>query len=294
MTTNDERFEALRMQAAQNQVVPQVVQQPQEMGLSFVVPTEHVTLPSKGLFYPPEHPLHGKDTVEIKQMTAKEEDILTNRSYIKKGIVLDKLIDSVLVDKRILSETLLLGDRNAIILALRITGYGNDYNISVSCASCGQKQVKDINLTEFVEMSQEKLDKKLENVQDENFARLPTGNIFIKLPQTKWLVECRLLNGADEKRMLNIMETKKKVSNSDEISVTDQMSLMVVSIQSVSDRSTIGQALKVMPASDAKYLRKVYQDLIPSFDMKIDHICEFCEHEQEVEVPFTQEFFWPK
>ena len=94
--------------------------------------------------------------------------------------------------------------------------------------------------------------------------------------------------------MLNLSEAKKKTSSSDEITITDQMSLMVVSIQSETNRQLLNQALKVMPASDSKYLRKVYQEANPTFDMKTLHVCQFCEHEQEVEVPFTQEFFWPK
>ena len=197
MLTNEERFEALRAQAAQNQVVPQAVSQPAESGLSFVVPTETVDLPSKGLFYPPDHPLHNKQFVEIKQMTAKEEDLLVNRSLIKKGVVLDKLIESVLVDKSIRPETLLLGDRNAIVLALRTTAYGKDYVITINCSNCGSKQGKEIDLVEFVEESHEKLKARLEQVENENYVRLPNGHIFIKLPKTNWVVECRLLNGFD-------------------------------------------------------------------------------------------------
>ena len=97
-------------------------------GFSFVIPTEFVDLPSLGRFYAQNHPLHGKDSIEIKQMTAKEEDILTSRTLLKKGVALERLLQSIIVDKTIDPKTLLIGDRNAIIVAARVSGYGNDYS----------------------------------------------------------------------------------------------------------------------------------------------------------------------
>ena len=69
--------------------------------VEIATPTQVVDLPSKGLFYPQDHPWYGKESVEIRFMTAKDEDILVNKSYIQKGIVLDKLISSILLDKRV-------------------------------------------------------------------------------------------------------------------------------------------------------------------------------------------------
>ena len=48
-----------------------------EQNLAFTLPTTHVSLPSEGKFYPEEHSLHGCDTIEVKQMTTREE-ILTS------------------------------------------------------------------------------------------------------------------------------------------------------------------------------------------------------------------------
>jgi hypothetical protein len=89
-------------------------------GFSFVVPTEFIDLPSEGKFYPEGHPLHGQTTLEIKQMTAKEEDLLTSRALLKKGIALDRLLSSVIVNKSIDPNSLLVGDRNAILIATRV------------------------------------------------------------------------------------------------------------------------------------------------------------------------------
>ena len=115
-------------------------------GFSFVVPTDMVDLPSKGKFYPPNHPLYNVDTIELKQMTAKEEDLLTSRSLLKKGVVLDRLLQSVIINKKIKPEHLLVGDRNAIVIAVRIAGYGNEYTTSITCPACSHKQRKTFDL----------------------------------------------------------------------------------------------------------------------------------------------------
>ena len=114
--------------------------------LAFVVPTEFVELPSQGKFYPQGHPLCGEDTIEIKFMTAKDEDILTSTTLIKKGLVLDRLIDNLLIDKRIKSNSLLTGDRNAIIVAARRSAYGSDYEITVSCPDCEESSLHSYDL----------------------------------------------------------------------------------------------------------------------------------------------------
>ena len=102
-------------------------------------PTEVVDLPSKGLLYTKDSPLAG-GTIELKYMTAKEEDILTSRNLIQKGVVLDKLLESVIVDENVSLNDLLLGDKNAIMIATRILGYGKDYTVTLTDPSTGEKQ----------------------------------------------------------------------------------------------------------------------------------------------------------
>ena len=104
---------------------------------SWSVPTEFVELPSQGIFYPAGHPLQNQKTVEIRYMTAKEEDILTSRSLLKEGVALDRMLQNLLVSKNININTLLVGDKNALLVAARRTGYGADYETNVTCPSCG-------------------------------------------------------------------------------------------------------------------------------------------------------------
>ena len=118
MSRNSDR---LGTQPVQNSSPPpQVAQNNDANPFSFVVPTEFVELPSKGKYYPEHHPLHNQETIEIKHMTAKEEDILTSRALLKKGIALDRLLDSVIINNKIKASQLLVGDRNAILIATRI------------------------------------------------------------------------------------------------------------------------------------------------------------------------------
>ena len=118
----------------------------------FKFPTEEVELPSKGLIYPKDHPL-SSGKVEVKYMTAKEEDILSNQAYIQKGVVLDKLLDSVIVSKNIDHRDLIIGDKNAVLIATRILGYGKEYKFSRD----GKEITVDLNDFENVDFDEENI-----------------------------------------------------------------------------------------------------------------------------------------
>lgn len=292
-TQLEEQISNLRQQAG-SEIPPQVGQLSQPQTLSFVNPTEFVTLPSEGLFYPEGHPLRNQKEVEIKQMTAKEEDILTNKSFLKKGILLDRLIESLLVSKNIPTNSILVGDRNAIVIAARISAYGPTYDLGVVCTECGHKNQVSIDLEKAESRNIEKIIADLENSKD-LYTITPSGAILIKLPKTGWDVACRLLSGEDEKRMTNIIESKKRTNNVDaDITISEQLDLIIESINGSLERSTIKSAIGLMPAYDAKFLRNAYSKLIPNVLIKSNFVCGSCLDGQEVEVPFTQEFFWPK
>lgn len=268
--------------------------QTQQASLEFINPTELVDLPSKGKFYPEGHPLKNKEYVEIKQMTAREEDILTNKSLIKKGIVVDRLIESLLVDKKISVTSLYVGDKNAIMVAARIAAYGSSYEVSVNCTECGGKNLLPIDLTKITSFNAQTILKENAVNNFVNSEQLQNGNILIQLPKTGWVVECKLMDGMDERRILDILESKKKFDVNPELSITEQLKLIIVSIDTVRDRNVVFSAIDSMPAFDAKHLRKVYQKMIPNVRIEEKYACSSCSEEQEVEVPFTQEFFWPK
>lgn len=295
-----EQLEQLKKQSAAEVTAPAAQQTANTVGnlkqdlFSYVNPTELVEIPSEGKFYSPEHPLHNKNTIEIRQMTAKEEDILTNKSFIKKGVVIDRLLQSIIVDKSIDPASLLVGDRNAIMVAARIGAYGPKYDIALICTKCYAKEASYVDLTEVQIDKLEEVIQKVEKLQDIKHVRMQNGNVVVQLPKSKWFAECRLLTGKNEKQLLDYIELKKKKDSTAELELSEQLLFIVESINTVTETEKIVEAIKLMPAYDAKFLRDKYQQLVPNVSIKKKFSCSSCEAEQEVEVPFTQEFFWPK
>jgi hypothetical protein len=281
MRNNSDRLNAGSNQMPEEPVLPQTE-------LEFPNPTELVEIPSKGRFYPTDHPLYKKESVEIKYMTAAEEDILTSKSLLKKGIAVERFLQKILIDQSIKLDTLLIGDKNAIIIASRITGYGADYEISLNCPSCGELVKHSFDLTEckVVECEKDTLEQVGATLTEKN-------TLIISLPKTKWLTEVKFLTGEDEK-WLSLSEEKKKKHNLPESSLTELFQRMIISINENTDRNVINKAILNMPALDSRFLRTAYQKLSPNVDLTQDFICSECGKEQEVLVPIGPEFFWPQ
>jgi hypothetical protein len=284
MRNNENRFgvQQQNIQDATPHNIPVNFEQPKDQ-LSFIVPTEFIDLPSKGKFYPANHPLHKKETLEIKQMTAKEEDILTSRNLLKKGVALDKLIHSLVVDKNINPDSLTIEDRNAILISARITGYGNQYTTQVQCPNCEQKVKHNFDLNEKLPKEGEELSVST----DEN------GYFSVILPNSKWTVVCRALNGYDEKAILRYTESKKNTSAGDS-TLMEQLKMMIVAIENVTDRELIENAIGSMRVADSKFLRSYYQKVVPSIDLNHTFLCSSCGADAVLEVPLTADFFWFK
>lgn len=254
--------------------------------LDFSTPTEIVDLPSRGRFYPEGHPLCGAETVEIKFMTAKDEDILTSPTLLKKGLAIDRLIQNVLVDKRINPLTLLAGDKNAILVASRINGFGAEYVTKFTCPSCTTSKDHTFDLSEVGEYLGD-------DFGDYEVSSTENGTFIVSLPRTNFNVEVKLLNGRDENEIAKQMEANKK-SKKTESFLTDQMRKIIVSINGVEDRNLINQAIDALPAFDSRYLRTAYAKIVPGVDMTQHFSCEGCGYEKEVEIPMTVDFFWSK
>ena len=252
-------------------------------GFSFVVPTEFVELPSQGRFYPEGHPLRGQDSIEIRQMTAKEEDMLTSRTLLKKGVALDRVIASLIIDKSIDPDSLVVGDRNAIIIATRVSGYGNVYETKVSCPNCGTKQDYSFDLNHA-------------NIYDGADARdlgVQTnhdGTFNVSLPRTGVDVQFRLLNGRDEKMFVNGMQSDKKAKS--EKNISRQLAAIVVSLNGDTSMQAKQYFIENVPSIDSRHLRLAYRLAAPNIDLTQQFVCGECSHEQEMEVPLSADFFW--
>jgi hypothetical protein len=282
MRNNEERFGPPLMEDNSSAATVHADETPQ-VGLNFVSPTEFVDLPSGGKFYPEGHPLHGKDSIEIKFMTAKEEDILTSKSLLKKGVAIDRMLQNLIVDKSIKLEHLLSGDKNAILLAARMSGYGAEYSVRVSCPSCEEKQDFSFDLSSLEH-------KDLSDIDDLSLEHTQRGTFVYSLPRTKAKVEFRLLTSGDESQMTQEMLRAKK----EETTSTDQLKRVIVSVNGVEDRLQLKQFVESMPAADARFLRAAIRRSTPDVNMSQDFVCASCSHEEEMEVPLTTEFFWPK
>ena len=253
-------------------------------GFNFSTPTEHVDLPSGGKYYPEGHPLHGKESVEIKYMTAKEEDILTSQNLLKKGLAIERLLESVILDKTINPKTMLVGDRNAILVAARITGFGSEYETQITCPACSKNSEYSFDLEEAG---------RKEVVLPEGVEETDSGTFTLTLPITGVLTEVKLLNGADESKILANQESKRK-HKLPESPLTDQLKAIIVSVNGHAERSVINNFVDNMPSRDTRHLRKAYENLTPNIDMSYEFTCTNCGHETDVEVPFTVSFLWPK
>jgi len=248
----------------------------------FEIPVEAIPLPSKGITYSSDSPLHNCETVEVRAMTAREEDILTSRALIKKGTVISELIKSCLVDKRVDVSQLLSGDRNALMVALRVTGYGADYNVEVDCPACGTKSKQTFNLSELELKS---LD--LDPVE-------PGSNLFeTTLPVTKKKVRFKFLTGADEEEILTIQERKKKVGGMGDNVVTTRLQFSIVAIEGKTDKNLINAFIRNMPARDSLHLRNHIDKHEPGIDMTSHMDCPSCSETSEVRIPLGVTFFWP-
>ena len=252
--------------------------------LDFVTPTEFVDLPSRGRFYAVDHPFHAKETIEIRYMTAKDEDILTNQTLLRKGVALEKLLQNILSNNEVDPSTLLIGDRNAIIIAARSTGYGPVYATAVDCPGCGEKVTYDFNLNEVRITTGE-------DVDDKEIVETDDGTFVVKLPLTKVDAEMRLLTGKDEVETARSTQNKKDPIF-DNI-LTSQLERVIVSLNGETDRNVINKFIELMPAYDSRYLREAHAAVTPAIDLAQAFECSSCNHEQKMAVPFTVDFFWP-
>ena len=238
----------------------------------FSLPTETVELPSKGLLYPESSPL-SKGKIEMKYMTAKEEDILTNNNYIQDGTALDKAIQSLIVDKSIKYGDLLVGDKNALMIAARILSYGKDYPIYYD----GKDYLVDLSTLENKEL-------------DEDLFK--DGNsITLKLPNTDNTVTIKLLSHSDQTAIDEEVEGKKKLEPKSDYSTSTRLKHIITSINGEKDAATIRDFVdNGLTANDGRWIRTRYAELQP--DVKLVHRPDGPGSE-EVPIPIGIGFFYP-
>ena len=257
---------------------------------SFVAPSVFVELPSGGKFYNEGHPLHNQNTIEIREMTAREEDILADVNLQKSGVAIDKLIKNLIVDKSINPNSLLVGDKNAIVIEARVAGYGSQYKTKLTCPSCASLVDFNFNLNELSHKEAEIIEEEIEHLG---------GRIFqATLPRSEYKIRIKLMNAGDMSKFNEPLKRAMK-GKSDARLQTTLLKLMIHSIENKTDgvwfedRSVINQFVETMPSIDSMYLRTAYKLLAPDVEMTQEFDCPECGHNQEMEVPLDAGFFWP-
>ena len=245
------------------------------MDSKFSLPTEVVELPSKGLLYPEDSPL-SKGTIEMKYMTAKEEDILTNQNYIKQGVVIDKLLESLIVTKDFKYSDLLIGDKNAIMIAARILSYAQDYNITYN----DEKVVVDLSTIEPREV-------------DYSLFKDRKNEFAFKLPHTDNTVTFKILTHRDEQAIGKEVAGLKKINKNNETQITTRLKYLITSVNGISEGKDIREFVdNFLLAKDARALREYYGKVSPDMDLKFVYTDEDGGQE-DVDLPITVNFFWP-
>jgi len=241
-------------------------------------PTEIIELPSKGVLYTKESSL-SKGTIEMKYMTAREEDILTNQSYIKQGVVLDKLFKALIISDINYNE-LLLGDKNAIMIAARVLGYGKEYELEVQTPN-GNAQKITVDLTSLGEKA-----------VDFDELKSSDGSFIVDLPASKRQVTIRLLTHGAQKKI--DAELKGLVKLKRDASMTTLLKHVITSIDGDSESKSIRHFVdNELFAIDARAIRKRLTEVTPDVDLEIDCIDEEDGEPFRCNVTIGLDFFWP-
>lgn len=247
---------------------------------TFDFPTEVIELPSKGLLYPKGHPL-SSGTIEIKHMTAKEEDLLTSQNLIKKGIVLDKLFESIIVTE-VDPNDILLGDKNAILYAARILAYGASYTFKFYSNVTDSVIEHTIDLTT---LKSKELDYSLYNNKNE---------FTFKLPVSGKVLTFKLLTHRDDGLIEKELKSLTKVDKDMSFAITTRMRYSIIAIDGDNDVARINKFSNAMVTKDARAFREYINKITPDLDTSIIYIHDDDEQtEEEVKVTVNTSFFWP-
>ena len=240
----------------------------------FKFPSEVVDLPSKGLLYPKESPL-SSGKIEMKYMTAKEEDILTNQNYISKGIVLDKLLQSLIVSNIDYSE-LIAGDQNAIMIAARVLGYGKDYEFSYG----GEKHTVDLTTLKDKEF-------------DESLITPHKNEFSFKLPNSGNEITFKILTVGDESKVRKELEGLKKINKDANPEISTRLKYLITSVNGDREQSAIRNFVdNYLLAKDSRALREYIKQVQPDIDLTVS--LEIGGVEEDIILPITVNFFWPE
>ena len=244
-------------------------------------PTEIITLPSGGGDYYPIGNSLRSGKVELRLPTAKDEDILTSRSLIQKGTVLDVFMKNLLVDPTIDLDSMLIGDKNALLFATRMLLYGNEYPVSISCPKCNHPNDVTLDISEF-------------ETKEIDILPESDGTFTFELPKSKNVIKFKILTQRDENELEETRKKMKKHMKSGyEGELTSRYKKMIISIDGEKDPITIREFVDNMLTMDSKAFRSYLTKITPDVDSAFEFECENCRHSERMGMPISAQFFWP-
>jgi len=243
-------------------------------------PTEMISLPSKGYLYPDDNPLSSGE-VEVKYMTAREEDILTSQNLIQKGIVLDKLLESLVISNVNLDD-ILLGDKNAILLAARVLAYGKEYEFEYTDPSNGESKIESVDLTTFGS----------KEVDFKKFTKGVNEHEF-QLPSSKKVITFKFVSQGDERAVESQLKALSKISKDIVPEITTRLKQQIVAVDGNRDTAVINKFVdNELLSRDSLEFRRYLNTVTPDVDMTCV-ITMIDGSDEEITVPVTVQFFWP-
>lgn len=245
-------------------------------------PSEVITLPSNGYFYEADNPL-SSGQIEIRYPTAKDEDILTSKNLIQKGVVIDKFLQAIIVTP-VNYDSLLLGDKNGIMIAARILAYGKDYEASLKCEACGETvdDVIDLSLLESKEL---------------DFESMARGNkeIEFTLPVSNKNIKLKLLTQADANAIEFELKSAKKFTKRSGVNkeITTRLRYAIIEVEGDRDKNKIRAFVEELYSQDSLAIRGKLNEITPDIETDFNFSCDACGNEEVVPIPMGVRFFWP-
>jgi hypothetical protein len=267
-------------QNIEQQVTRGLGQNPMAQSKSFPFATEQITLPSKGLCYPESNPL-SKGYVTVKLLTAKEEDILTSTTLIRKGATIDRLLESIVVEPGVNVNDLLIGDKNAILVATRVLAYGPVYKVTVTDPSENEPVEVDVDMAKL----------STKEVDDSKWNR--NNEYDFVLPKSKTPIKFKLLTHGDEIAIQKDIEASEKtLKQSNEI--TTRWRRIITEVNGNKDMGYISNfVINQFQIQDSKALRNVIKDITPDVDFTFEYTSPFTGEKEALRVPIGVDFFYP-
>jgi hypothetical protein len=246
------------------------------------LPTVKVELPSRGMFYAEAHPL-ATGTVEIHQVTAKHEDILSNQNLLKKGIVLDEFLKALIATKGVTLDDFLVNDKNALFVAARRSAYGDDYQAKVVCPKCETENNVSIDLSKI----------QVKAGTDYSMFNRGTNRFEFQLPGCKKMITWKILSHREETAIDSELKALAKVGGNT-AELTTRLKYLIVAIDGKEDRMGIKRFVDTeLTSRDSLALRRHIRETVPDLDLTFDFTCSQCGHEDRHTVPIGMSFFWP-